>query len=76
MIVVRDTSPLSYAHQLGLLPILHSLYGEIVIPPAVEHELHTSLLHTLMPTSTLSFRADLRHYKRRQRGAPKRRGSP
>ena len=39
MIVVSDTSPLSYAHQIGLLPILHSLYGEIVIPPAVEHEL-------------------------------------
>lgn len=39
MIVVSDTSPLSYAHQIGLLPVLHALYGEIVIPPMVEHEL-------------------------------------
>lgn len=39
MIVVSDTSPLSYAHQIGLLAVLHALYGEIVIPPMVEHEL-------------------------------------
>jgi predicted nucleic acid-binding protein len=39
VIVVSDTSPLSYACQIGFLSSLHSLYGEIVMPPMVQHEL-------------------------------------
>ena len=37
--IVSDTSPLSYAHQIGLLPVIHALYGDMVIPPMVEREL-------------------------------------
>ncbi len=42
MIVVSDTSPLSYLHQISRLSLLHSLYGDIVIPPAVRDELRAA----------------------------------
>jgi predicted nucleic acid-binding protein len=42
VIVVSDTSPLSYLHQISRLPLLHALYGGIVIPPAVVDELRAA----------------------------------
>ncbi len=39
MIVVSDTSPLTYLYQIQRFALLQSLYGEVVIPPAVEREL-------------------------------------
>ncbi len=42
MIVVSDTSPLSYIHQIGRLSLLTSLYEDIIIPPAVADELQAA----------------------------------
>lgn len=42
MIVVSDTSPLSYLHQIGRLQLLQALYGRVVIPTAVEKELRAA----------------------------------
>lgn len=39
MIVVSDTSPLSGLAIVGKLPLLHALYGQLVIPAAVASEL-------------------------------------
>lgn len=39
MIVVSDTSPITYLHQIERFTLLRSLYGEVVVPPAVEREL-------------------------------------
>lgn len=39
MIVVSDTSPITYLHQIERFALLSRLYGEVVIPPAVEREL-------------------------------------
>ncbi|WP_256872887.1 DUF3368 domain-containing protein [Candidatus Entotheonella palauensis] len=51
---MSDTSPLSYAHQIGLLPLLHALYSEIVIPPLVEHELLAApILHAELDWSRI-----------------------
>ena len=41
MAVVSDTSPLSYLILIGEGEVLHVLYGEILIPPAVEKELRS-----------------------------------
>ena len=59
MIVVSDTSPLSYLHQIGRLQVLSNLYGEVMMPPAVEKELRAAgeihakldwtLLHVVAP---------------------------
>jgi len=38
-VVVCNTSPLLYLHQVSQLDLLRSLYGEIRIPPAVQAEL-------------------------------------
>jgi len=38
-VVVCNTSPLLYLHQVGHLDLLKSLYGEILVPPAVRDEL-------------------------------------
>ncbi len=46
MIVVSDTSVVTALLQLGQIEILRSLYGEVILPKAVEHELlraHESL---------------------------------
>lgn len=46
MIVVSDTSPLSYLDQVGHLTLLQSLYDDIIVPPAVLDELRAaSALH-------------------------------
>ncbi len=42
MIVVSDTSPISYLHQIGRLGLLKNLYGQVIITPAVERELRTA----------------------------------
>lgn len=39
MAVVSDTSPLSYLILIGEVDVLHTLYGDVLIPPAVEKEL-------------------------------------
>jgi uncharacterized protein len=39
VIVVSDTSPITYLYQIQRFVLLQSLYGEVVIPPAVEREL-------------------------------------
>ena len=36
---IRDTSPIQYLHQTGLLDLLAEFYTSIVIPPAVVNEL-------------------------------------
>lgn len=38
-IVIADTSPLQYLFQLGLLDVLHELYGNVLVPEAVRDEL-------------------------------------
>jgi predicted nucleic acid-binding protein len=38
-VVVSDTSPIRCLDHLGLLEILPSLFGEVLIPPAVAEEL-------------------------------------
>jgi uncharacterized protein len=46
VIVVSDTSPLTYLHQIEHFTLLRTLYDEVVIPPAVERELkEASRLH-------------------------------
>ncbi len=39
MAIVCDTSPLSYLVLIGEVEVLHELYGEVWVPPAVEEEL-------------------------------------
>lgn len=39
MIVVSDTSALSALFLVGQLDLLHSLYGQVVVPPAVMREI-------------------------------------
>ena len=39
MIVVSDTSPITALLSVGQVDLLHSLYGNVVIPPAVDAEL-------------------------------------
>ena len=39
--VISDTSPIQYLYQLNLLDLLPTLYGEIIIPQAVESEIAT-----------------------------------
>jgi predicted nucleic acid-binding protein len=39
MLVVADTTPLNYLILIGYIDVLHTLYGHIVIPPAVYKEL-------------------------------------
>jgi predicted nucleic acid-binding protein len=39
MIVVADTAPLNYLILIGHVDVLEALYGEVVIPPAVQDEM-------------------------------------
>jgi len=39
MIVVADTTPINYLIVIGYIDILESLYGSVVIPPAVQDEM-------------------------------------
>lgn len=41
--VISNTSPIQYLHQLGLLAVLPSLYGMVVVPLAVVEELEEGL---------------------------------
>lgn len=38
-LVIVNTSPLLYLHQVGHLELLKKLYGEVITPPAVIEEL-------------------------------------
>ena len=38
-LVISNTSPLLYLHQIGRIDLLETLYGAVVAPPAVEREL-------------------------------------
>jgi uncharacterized protein len=38
-LIISNTSPIFYLHRLGLIDILHELYGTITVPEAVKHEL-------------------------------------
>lgn len=38
--VISNTSPLVYLHQIGQLGLLRSLYGHVMVPQAVQDELH------------------------------------
>ncbi|WP_207765395.1 hypothetical protein [Cuspidothrix issatschenkoi] len=38
-LVIVNTSPLLYLHQVGHLGLLQKLYGEVITPPAVIEEL-------------------------------------
>jgi predicted nucleic acid-binding protein len=51
MIVVSDTSPLNYLVLIGRVPLLETLYREVIIPPAVAKELS----HPRSPPATRSF---------------------
>jgi predicted nucleic acid-binding protein len=42
-VVVCNTSPLLYLHQVGQLALLARLYGRVLVPEAVERELHTGI---------------------------------
>ena len=42
MIVIADSSPLRYLILLDCSPLLHQLYGRVVIPDAVAGELSSS----------------------------------
>ncbi len=43
-IVIVNTSPLLYLHQVGHLQLLQQLYGTIIVPPAVPQELEVGKL--------------------------------
>jgi predicted nucleic acid-binding protein len=38
-LTIVNTSPLFYLHRIGLLEVLHKLYGKITIPEAAKKEL-------------------------------------
>jgi hypothetical protein len=42
MIVVADTSPLNYLILIEQVKILEALYGQVIVPPAVQDELLSS----------------------------------
>lgn len=48
MIVVSDTSPLTSLLQIGHERLLRDLYGNVIIPEAVERELRQC--HTILPS--------------------------
>ncbi len=37
--VICNTSPIQYLYQLGLLDLLHKLSSQVIVPPAVAHEI-------------------------------------
>jgi predicted nucleic acid-binding protein len=60
-LVVSDASPLIALHQLDELKLLHGLFGEVVIPPAVAQEVTPSILPAWIITRPLAMRAPLLH---------------
>jgi predicted nucleic acid-binding protein len=43
-LVIVNTSPLLYLHQVGCLELLQQLYGTITVPPAIPQELEIGKL--------------------------------
>jgi hypothetical protein len=41
--VISDTGPVSYLYRLGRLGLLRSLFGRVIVPPAVVAELNKGL---------------------------------
>ena len=55
-VVVSDTSPIRALAHLGHLSILHDLFGEVLIPPAVAAELEQPRSRfAAVPVDSLSF---------------------
>ena len=46
-IVVSDTSPIRALGHLGLIDLLHHLYSEVLVPPAVDEELKNPPVGTI-----------------------------
>jgi len=53
LIVVSDTSPILNLHAVDKLHLLRDLYGEIVIPPAVDRELDRNGVHLESPWASV-----------------------
>nr|MCU0348521.1 hypothetical protein [Saprospiraceae bacterium] len=54
MIVISDTSPISNLVQIGRLDLLQQLFGKIIIPPAVDHEVRQLELFSIKIASYTS----------------------
>ncbi len=72
MIVIADTSPISYLIRIDLIDILPKLYGSILVPPSVRDELK----HPRAPEAVRRWdraspglAGDTRSYSHRRRGA-------
>jgi predicted nucleic acid-binding protein len=55
-LVVSDASPLIALQQIDQLKLLHGLFGEVVIPPAVALEVAPSVLPAWIITRPLAQR--------------------
>lgn len=60
MIIVADTSPILNLDVIGRLDLLHRLFGEIIIPPAVDSELRAEP-YGFVPPAWLAVRAPAAH---------------
>jgi uncharacterized protein len=56
MIVVSDTTIISNLYQIGQLAILQGLYGDVIIPQAVAHELQRLSLDLVSTNAWLTVR--------------------
>jgi predicted nucleic acid-binding protein len=78
MLIVADTSPINYLILLGQDTLLHRLYNQVVVPPAV----HGELQYPQTPRETFgTVRLLHKHYPRpahvrSREGAQHERGSP
>ncbi len=45
--VIINTSPIQYLHQLGLINILNSLYGKVHLPEEVSEEIEQGKLESI-----------------------------
>lgn len=52
MIVVADTSPINYLHQIGQVPLLEKLYRGVIVPSAVTAEMQ----HSVAPDAVRDWR--------------------
>ncbi len=48
-LVIVNTSPLLYLHQVDCLELLQQLYDTITVPPAVPQELETGKFNAILP---------------------------
>ena len=46
-VVISNTSPVFYLHQIGHLEVLKDIYGAVLIPPGVEKELEAGAVKGL-----------------------------